>query len=326
MGDRVFEKLNNPELLDKNPIFVFAADPLASGGTRGLGTEKEPEPHYRTRPEFLQLQREIVEDAYIDALLMTPADAEVLALDEHIFDSSPVTPIVRMNSETAIWNPRHGRYRQNLSEPFRTVFSQDMKNYCELLVAPAMECHVRLGLYSITLNNEVSADRQMLNEYIQFAHEIGEISTFHHILEVFLPNIRIPGMDEEKSGQYVADSIVRTMSYLREHQKPLFIKTAYTKPETWQELTKFDPSLVIGALGGPRKNALDTLILARDVIKYGGKVILFGRKVFGEENPLLIAKALRAVLDGEITPEEAHAEYQASISSSNKNFVKKRNF
>jgi len=316
MGDQVFEKLDNPELLNKSPIFVFAADPLASAGIRGLGIEYKPEPHYRTRPEFLQLQREIVEDGYIDALLMTPADAEVLALDERIFDSSPVTPIVRMNSETSIWNPRHGRYRQSLSEPFRTVLPQDIKNYCELLVAPALECHVRLGLYSITLNNDVTADKRILDEYIKFAHEIGEIQSFNHILEVFLPNVRIPGMDEKKAGQYIADSLVRTMSYLRKRQRPLFIKTEFTTPETWQELNSFDPSIVIGALGGPRKNALDTLTLARDVVKYGGKVILFGRKVFGEDNPRLIAKALRSVLDQEMPPEEAYAEYQKAISPS----------
>lgn len=325
MGDRVFEKLNDPELLNKNPIFVFAADPLASVGVTGLGVEQKPEVHYRTRPEFLQLQREIVEDGNIDALLMTPADAEVLALDERIFDSSSVTPIVRMNSETAIWNPRHGRYRQNLSEPFRTVFPQDMKNYCELLAAPALECHVPIGLYSITLNNAVVPDKQMLNEYIQFAHEIGEISTFGHILEVFLPNVKIPGMSTEKQGEYVADSIVRTMSYLRKHQRPLFIKTAYTTPEIWKQLTSFDPSLVIGALGGSRKNALDTLTLARDVVKYGGKVILFGRKVFGEDNPCLIAKALRAVLDRKMPPEEAHAEYQNAVSP-NQTYKRTRRF
>ena len=51
----------------------------------------------------------------------------------------------------------------------------------------------------------------MLQAYVQFAHVVGEIEGFDHLLEVFLPNIKLPGMDDEKRGMYVADSIVRTM-------------------------------------------------------------------------------------------------------------------
>ncbi len=53
--------------------------------------------------------------------------------------------------------------------------------------------------------------------------------------------------------------------------------------------------------------------LAYDVTGNGGKVILFGRAVFQEDNPRLIAKALRAVLDRKMMPEEAHKEYQQSL-------------
>ena len=47
-----------PGELYQDPIFVFAADPLASGGIHGLGQITSPKPHYRTHPEFLQLQKE----------------------------------------------------------------------------------------------------------------------------------------------------------------------------------------------------------------------------------------------------------------------------
>ena len=313
MGERVFEKLENSDQLDASPIFVFAADPLAAVGIQGLGYVHHPRPHYRTRPEFLQLQRDLVADGSIDGLLMTPADAEVLAVEESIFDGTPVTPLVRMNAETAIWSPRYGAYQSQHSRPFQTVFPDDAQAYCESLVAPALECRVSLGLYSITLNNDVVADERMLNAYIQFAHTVGEMQGFDHILEVFLPNIKLPGLDNEKRGMYVADSIVRTMNYLRKHQRPRFIKTAYTTAKVWNELTQFDPSLIIGALGGPRENARKTLQLANNVIQNGGHAILFGRTIFGEESPVGIARALRIVLDELMSPEEAHSMYQQSL-------------
>jgi hypothetical protein len=153
----------------------------------------------------------------------------------------------------------------------------------------------------------------MLNAYLQFAKEVSKVRGFDHILEVFLPNVNLPGMDVEKRGQYTADSIARTMNYLRMRERPLFIKTAYTTQGVWKELTQFDPTLIIGALGGPRQSARATLELAYNVTEYGGKVILFGRAVFQEDNPRLIAKALRAVLDRKMTPEEALKEYQQSL-------------
>lgn len=312
MGNRVFDKLANRELLDSSPLFVFAADALASVGLHGLGEEGYPTRHFRRRDEFLQLMRQIARDGYVDALLMTPADAEVLAVEERLFEEIPVTPIVRMNAETNIWNPRHGQYRSDLSLPFQTVSVADAR-YCEKLMCSARDCHVGIGLYSITLNNDVSADARTLNAYLTFAAEVGKTPGFDHLLEVFLPNVNLPGMDDMARGQYVADSIVRTMSYLRKHQRPLFIKTEYTGREVWEELTRFDPTLVIGALGGPRRSARHTLQLAYDVTEYGGKVILFGRAVFTEESPRLIAKMLRAVLDRAKTPEEAHAEYQREV-------------
>ena len=309
MGNRIFDKLADPESLYNNPIFVFAADPLASAGIQGLGYIQYPEPHFRTHPEFLQLQRDLVADGSIDGLLMPPADAEILALEERLFDQTEVTPIVRMNAETGIWNPRFGNYQSVLSQPFQTVFPEDIQSYCESLIRPALECQIHIGLYSITLNNDVYADQKMLEAYIQFAHIVGEIEGFDHILEVFLPNIRIPGMDEEKRGMYVADSIVRTMNYLRKNQRPQFLKTAFTTSQVWKELTVFDPTLIIGALGGPRHNSRKTLQLASDVSRNGGRAILFGRAIFQDDNPIGIANALRNVLDGD-EPDQAYARYQ----------------
>jgi len=313
MGNRVFDKLADPKLLRRSPIFIFAADALVAYGMTGIGAEKRPTPHFRTRPEYLQLMRDILADGHIDGLLMTPADAEVLAMDENVFDGSPITPIVRMNAETWIWSPRHGRYNRQVSRPFRTVLTSEAGRYCTQAMACAKDCKIKLGLYSITLNNETDADAETMREFLEFAWEAGDTPDFHYFLEVFLPNAPQPGMDQKQMGEYVADSIVRIMSYLRKHQRPLFIKTVYTSPDVWRALVAFDPTLVIGALGGSRINARKTLQLAFDATENGARVILFGRAIFQEDDPRLMCRSLRAVLDRTMSTDDAHASYQQTL-------------
>jgi hypothetical protein len=323
MGERVFEKLDNPQGLYSSPLLVFAGDALAAGGLHGLGTVKDGG---RTRPrrqaEFLQLCRDITTDGFVDGCLMTPADAETLAVDEHFFASTPVTPMVRLNAETSIWSPRHGEYTRTPAQPFTTVqvdAHAPEAAYCTTL-GDALECHVRIGLYSITLNNDVESDRRTLLEYLNFAREVGEHPQFDHFLEVFLPNVNLPGLNYEKRGQYIADSIVRTMSYLKKHQRPRFIKTEYTGAATWKELCEFDPTLIIGALGGPRVSTRKTLELAANVVAGGGRATLFGRTIFGDDNPRAICKALRAVLDQKMSVDEAYQMYQRETGNNSRTF------
>lgn len=316
MGDRVFDKLANPQGLHKSPILVFAGDALAAGGLRGLGKVMDGgKARPRKQLEFLQLCRDLTADGYIDGCLMTPSDAETLAVEERLFTNTVVTPMVRLNAETSIWSPRYGEYRRSPAQPFTTVqvdAHAPEAAYCTTL-GDALECHVRIGLYSITLNNDVDADRRTLMTYLEFARQVGDHPQFDHFLEVFLPNVQLPGLDHEKRGQYVADSIVRTMSYLKKHQRPRFIKTEYTGASTWKELCDFDPNLIIGALGGPRINARKTLELAHNVVVGGGRATLFGRTIFEDENPRAMCKALRAVLDQTASPDEAYAIYQKGM-------------
>jgi DhnA family fructose-bisphosphate aldolase class Ia len=287
VGSRVFEKLDRAG----GRALIFAADALVSGGVQGLGRNGG---RYRTRPEFLELIRRVAADGAVDGILMTPADAEQLAQIERLFDGIDVTPIVRMNAETNLWNPRFGNYRQQYSLPFSTVPVLEA-GYCD---AMARNCRVQLGLYSITLNNDVYHDEATLNAYLRFAQTVGQMDGFAHFLEVFLPNTNRRGLGDEQCGAYVADSIVRTMSYLRLRERPLLIKTEYTTPAVWRELCAFDPTVAVGALGGPRTTTRNTLRLAADVVANGGRAVLFGRSIFDDEDPGAVCLALRAVLDG----------------------------
>ncbi len=315
MGDRVFDKLDRPDSLAHSPVFIFAGDAQAAGGLRGLGAVgRGPRLRYRRRADFLQLCRDLCHDGAIDGCLMTPADAEVLAVDERFFDTVDVTPLVRTNAETAIWSPRHGVYNHSPSKPFLTVPPADA-GFCREQICQTQDFNVRLGLYSITLNNDVHLDREMLSAYLSFAREVGRTPGFDHFLEVFLPNLPQHGLNQEAIGEYVADSMVRTMSYLRRHERPKFIKTAFTTAAVWRELCDFDPTLPIGALGGPRTDARGTLDLAEAVIRNGGKLILFGRAVFADEDPAAICRALRRVLDGEDAA-IAYEGYQAEVKRS----------
>jgi len=303
MGDWVTERLAEPGAA----VFIFAADAMAAYGIESLGvTHGRP----RTRPQFLQLLREFVADGAIDGLLMTPADAEVLALDEKLFEHSPVTPIVRMNAETGIWNPRFGSYRGQHSLPFPVLPLADA-GFCESVAA----CRVGIGLYSLTLDNDVAHDDAVLQAYLRFAREVGRAQNFAHFLEVFLPNTNRRGMSDEQCGAYVADSIARLSSYLRRAERPLLIKTEYTAPKIWRQLCDFDPTLRIGALGGPRQGPRQTLLLAHEVVKNGGRAVLFGRTIFEEDDPLAMARALRRVLDGKATPDQAHDGYRQALKS-----------
>lgn len=303
MGDRLVRKSRNLEFLHEHPLFVFAADPIVAGGVRSYGQSDE---RWRTRHEFLQLCREITREGCVDGVLMAPSDAERLAIQERLFEASEVTPIVRMNAETAIWNPRFGNYSTAYSRTFQTVRlpipwsgTADETNSSAIVV----------GLYSITLHNDVIADEAVLSAYLAFANEVANLAEFSHILEVFPPNPKLSSLRPEQTGLFLADSIVRLMSYLSSSARPLFIKTKFTTREAWKELTSFDDSLVIGALGGPRKDTHSTFRLAWDVISNGGRAILFGRTIFDEESPPVMCRYLREVIDARLDPQEAYRRY-----------------
>jgi len=87
----------------------------------------------------------------------------------------------------------------------------------------------------------------------------------------------------------------------------------YHGPKAMEELFRYDPSLVIGILGGSAGTTLDAFQLLADAQKYGARVALYGRKINNAENQLAFVQFLRLIVDGAIGPAEAVKAYHAVL-------------
>jgi hypothetical protein len=80
-----------------------------------------------------------------------------------------------------------------------------------------------------------------------------------------------------------------------------------------EELCSYDPSLVVGILGGASGTTHDAFHLLHDAKKHGARVALFGRKIHRSEHQLSFVEHLRRVADDEITPVEAVKSYHGAL-------------
>ena len=77
----------------------------------------------------------------------------------------------------------------------------------------------------------------------------------------------------------------------------------------------YDPSLVVGILGGSAGTTRDAFQLIHDAQKHGARVALFGRKINLSEHPLAFIEMLRRITDGEIPPDEAVKAYHGTLET-----------
>jgi hypothetical protein len=138
---------------------------------------------------------------------------------------------------------------------------------------------------------------------------------FNYFLEVFNPNVDT-GIDPALQPHYVNDCICRTLAGLTREQRPQFLKIPFNGPQALEELASYDPDLVVGVLGGGAGTARDTFELIHQAEKYGARIALFGRKINLAEDPLAMVKLMRAVADGEVSPEEAVKDYHGALQAS----------
>jgi hypothetical protein len=129
---------------------------------------------------------------------------------------------------------------------------------------------------------------------------------------VFNPNVDA-GIAPDMVGHYVNDCIVRCLAGVVQADRPHFLKIAYNGPKALEELASYDPSLVVGVLGGGAGTARDTFELLAQAERFGARVALFGRKINLAESPLDIVRLMRAVADGEVRPAEAVRAYHGAL-------------
>lgn len=269
---------------------------------------------YRTLADYRASIREIVRQGIVDIMLMSPHTSALLTIDERLFAESPVTPAARANDATDIHVARGSCYATQPSTPFQTT-TIDQIQCGHVDCRPEERSRgAQLGLYSITFNNDVELDRRTLEAYKAFRLE-AERKAFRHFLEVFNPSAAVNPIPSDQVGGFINDNIVRALAGVPESGRPLFLKMAYQGPRFTEELAQYDPTLVVGVLGGAAGTTYDAFKLVTEAQKYGARVALFGRKINNAEDQLTFIRMLRLVVDGQVSPEEAVAAYHAALEN-----------
>jgi hypothetical protein len=298
-------------------VFILAdakdADMAFGVGAPGRSSAAHAgEPQFRTMTEFREIIREIVQQELVDIMLMSASISDALTIQQRIFDDSSVTPAVRANDTTDIHAVRGGKYVSYPSMPFRTATVDHIQ--CGHIDCQPAERYVGadLGLYSVTFNNDPERDRRTLEEYARFRIE-AERKGFRHFLEVFDPNVP-DAVAPDLLPKFINDMVARCLAGVSQSARPLFLKMVYHGPQAMEELHRYDPSLVIGILGGSAGTTYDAFKLLAEAQRYGAKVALFGRKINQSENQFVFIRFLRLITEGVISPEEAVRAYHAALA------------
>ncbi len=263
---------------------------------------------YRTRPEFLDEVALVIEQDIVDIILLSASNLEELAR-RGVFRNRGVKPAIRANDTTDVWVCRGANYNKEPSRPFR---SASLAHVMHRPAGPGGEIMgTDLGLYSITFNNDLDADHASLLAFAEFRRD-AELLGFKYFLEVFNPNVAC-GITPDQVPFFVNDVILRCLAGLTEAERPQFLKIPFNGPKAMEELTSFDPSLIVGVLGGGSGTTRDCFELLHQAERYGARVALFGRKINLAELPRAMVFMMRQVADGAISPEEAVKAYHGEL-------------
>lgn len=294
-------------------IIADAKDPDMGPGLHAIGPVRTPDgatPRLRTRAEFLKACTDIVKQDVVDILLASASNIEAL-VDEGAFAGTGVKPAIRANDATDVWRHRGALHHETPSRPFRTASLARVRHGAPTPQMSGRVALTDLGLYSITFNNVTDADVASLQAFEEFRADCAA-NDFKYFLEVFNPNAP-HDLSTQDMPLYVNDCIVRCLAGLTRAERPQFLKIPFNGPRALAELAEFDPSLVVGVLGGGAGTTRDCFELIHQAEKYGARVALFGRKINLAESPLDVIRFMRAVADGDIAPKEAVAAYHDTL-------------
>ena len=267
-----------------------------ASGRRASATAR---PTLRTRDEFIEAIEAVIKQDVVDIMLVSASNLERLVARD-AFAGTGVKPAIRANDATDIWVVR--------GSPYATQAVAAVPH--RLAVAGA------LGRGDAQSQRQDRADRprplfrhlqrrsrrrsRLARGFSAFRADAAA-NDFRYFLEVFNPNAGL--IPPDVMPYFVNDSIVRCLAGLTEAERPRFLKVVYNGPRALDELASFDPSLVVGVLGGGAgTETRDCFELIFQAEKYGARVALFGRKINLAESPLDMVKLMRAVADG-----DAHA-------------------
>ena len=313
--DRKLQSIHADPSGSKEFIIADAKDAdMAFGiGAPGRSPERhDGEVRFKTLAQYRQHIREVIRQQVVDIMLMSASTCEVLAIQESLFDNSPVTPCARANDTTDIHIVRGGKYHTEPSRPFRTTTIDHIQ--CGHLDCDPDERQrgANLGLYSVTFSNRLEFDLQTLEQFKLFREE-AERKGFRYFLEIFDPNVPDAVSPDLQPG-FINDLIARMLGGVTSAGRPLFLKMVYHGPRALEELVSYDPDLIVGILGGSAGTTLDAFQLIHEAQKHGARIALFGRKINNAENQLAFIEFLRHIVDGVIDPPEAVRAYHAVLN------------
>jgi hypothetical protein len=172
-------------------IVADAKDPEMSAGVSSPGPKDlhDDSKGYHNVENFRQSIIDVVKQGVIDIMLVAASSLEAISA-KGVFKKSHVTPAIRANDATDIWRARGSSYTKEFARPFRTANLAHCKKFSDL------------GLYSVTFNNDLSADYAHLEAYNQFREDEAQV----------------PSLPRSLQSQRAQKSFARTNAVLRQRQ------------------------------------------------------------------------------------------------------------
>ena len=116
--DAKLERIRGDAFSPEDFIIADAKDGDMAFGVTAPGPDGQG--GWKSREEHLAAIREMTSSELVDIMLLSVSSAERLVQD-CVFSDSAVTPAVRLNDTTDVWNARGANYRATASQPFAQV-------------------------------------------------------------------------------------------------------------------------------------------------------------------------------------------------------------